>query len=234
MAVERRRGRRVLAAVGILAAVLLALRFLGPGGSPAERHAGGTPPPPPPAPAPAPAPVPAAEPSLRGRVLDAAGAPVAGATVEALFEIGEGRAPVNASAGPTGADGSFVLRGGPERWEGVLLRAVKGPRSVVADMGEVPGSAASGLALDLRLPATLEVGGIVIAAEDGRPLEGMTAAAAGQEARTDAMGRFRIEGIPAAAPLPDLEVKGAGRRPLRIALEGRSSVDDLLLRAEGE
>ncbi len=47
MAVERRRGRRVLAAVGILAAVLLALRFLGPGGSPAERHAGGTPPPPP-------------------------------------------------------------------------------------------------------------------------------------------------------------------------------------------
>jgi hypothetical protein len=62
----------------------------------------------------------------------------------------------------------------------------------------------------------------------------MTAAAGGREARTDPLGRFRIEGIPSAGPLPELEVRGAGRRTLRTVLEGKSSVDDLLLRVEGE
>lgn len=235
---KRRFGGRLAALAAVVAAALLAVRLAGPGGSPAVKPEGPSPAPPPPAagpaPDPRPAPPPAKGPALRGRVLSAAGTPVEGARVEALFEMGPGKEPVVTAGGPTGADGEWALADAPADWKGVLLRAVKGPLSAVADMGEVPGTAADGMAVDIPLPPTFDVGGLAISAEEGRALEDMEIRVGDRTARTDARGRFLVEGLPAREPFPGLEARGAGRKPLRIPLPADRPLDDLLLRVERE
>ena len=240
MAIPKRKGGRLAAIVVVVAAALLAMRLAGPGGSPAVNPEGPSPAPPPPAagpapdPRPAPPPAPAKGPALRGRVLSAAGPPVEGARIEALFEMGSGKEPVVTGGGPTGADGEWSLADAPADWKGVLLRAVKGPLSAVADMGEVPGTAADGMAVDIPLPPTFAVGGLAISAEEGRALEDMEIRVGDRAARTDARGRFLVEGLPAREPFPDLEARGAGRKTLRIPLPVDRPLDDLLLRVERE
>ncbi len=81
------------------------------------------------------------------------------------------------------------------------------------------------------------MGGLVVAAEDGRPLEGMEVGFGERRTRTDALGRFSLREVPASlldGPIPALEAKGAGRRTQTRGLPGTGSPDDLLIRAEAE
>ena len=237
MAEERRSrtGRRVTLLL-LLAAALAALRLLGPGGRPAEEPAaapagpveGGA------AKAPdAPAPAPAKDGVLRGRVLGPDGAPVEGASVEASLEVEGEPQPRVLRAGPTGPDGRFSLGAVPGRRERLLIRVSKGPLSVEAGLSDAPGA----LDLDLRLPPSFHVGGIVVSAEEGRPLAGIEVRWGEIATRSDDLGRFAFRDVDAAVlaePLPELELSGPGRRAVRRPLPRDRGLDDLLVRMEGE
>jgi hypothetical protein len=170
---------------------------------------------------------------LTGRVVRADGVPAAGAVVEAVFEVGGDAPPVTLSSPPAGADGRFSIAGGPADWTSLKVRARRGPFSVEADLAGAP----SPLDLELRLPTTFAIGGIVIAAEDGRPLARMEVRLGDRSAVTDDFGRFQLGTLPAALlehEAPSLEVLGAGRKTLRKAVPLDARADDLLLRVERE
>ena len=153
--------------------------------------------------------------------------------MEADFAVDGAPAPVPLRSAPALADGRFVVSGVPPRWKSLRLRIHRGPLYSEMDLGDAAGS----LDLDLRLPATFRVGGIVIGAEDGRPLAGMAVRLEDRSARTDGLGRFEIPGLPASMaerPLPLLLVQGTGRRTLRRELPPMDRLDDLLLRVEPE
>jgi hypothetical protein len=225
MAEQRPKSRagRAAGLVLFVGAAILLLRMLGPGGAPTAG-------PQPPAPAPAPAPSPSPS-SVKGRVLEPDGTPAAGVTVDVVYEGASGGAGLGPRLpAPTGPDGRFDL---PPGVRVRALRASRGPLSVEVDLGGAAGPAD----LDLRLPAVFEAAGLVVAAEDGRPLEGMTVSVGDSKTRTDALGRFRLEGLPAAllkTPPVLLEAQGAGRKPVRHDLAVQTRADDLLLRAERE
>ena len=241
MAKQRARGGRFgrfVALVAALAAAILGFRMLGPGSRPAEEPVapstgpgpgpGPAPAPPPPAPGPT-----ASKGTLKGRVLGPDGAPAAGATVEAFLDPSDGSDARTLRGGPVGADGRFDLGAVPGERRRLRVRAVRGPLSVEAEMDDARGS----LELDLRLPDAFTVGGIALSAEEGRPLGGIEAKLGDLVMRTDALGRFAFHGIPAsslAKPLPDLELSGTGRKPLRRPLSADRALDDLLVRLERE
>jgi hypothetical protein len=152
--------------------------------------------------------------------------------VEASITTGED-APVLDLKTTAGPDGRFSLPQAPAKWTGLLLRARRGPLAVEADLRDARGP----LDIDIRLPETFRAAGLVISEEEGRGLEGMVVRIGGLEARTDAFGRFAFPDLPAAlagGEPPEIEVTGAGRRPLRRALPLDRGVDDLLLRVEAE
>jgi hypothetical protein len=217
------RARKAAAILFFTAAGILLFRLLGPGGAPAERSVV-PPPPPPPSSAPAPKP-------LSGRVVRADGTPAPGAVVEAVFETGGGAPPVTLASAPVGADGRFSIEGGPASWTSLKVRARRGPLAVEADLDGAPGP----LDMELRLPTTFAVGGLVLAAEDGRPLPRMEVRLGDRTAVTDDFGRFQLGTLPAALlerEAPEIEVQGAGRKPVRRALPLDARADDLLLRVE--
>jgi hypothetical protein len=210
----RRRGGpgKWIAVAVLVAAALLLVRMLGPGGRPAEEGRGPAPP-------------------LAGRILRADGTPVASAVVEAVFETGAGAAPLSLRSPPAGSDGRFVVPGAPEKWTSLRIRVRSGPLALEADLGDAPGP----LDLSLALPSTFTVAGIVVSTEGGRPLPGMDVRLSGKETRTDDLGRFRFPDLPATMAgrePPVIEVSGRGRRTLRRPLSWEDGVDDLLLHLE--
>lgn len=224
MAEKPSRARKAAAILFFTAAGILLFRMLGPGGAPARTDVAPPPPTPPPAPAPKP---------LSGRVVRPDGTPAPGAVVEAVFETGGGAAPVTLSSAPVGADGRFSIEGGPASWTSLKVRARRGPLAVEADLDGAPGP----LDMELRLPTTFAVGGLVLAAEDGRPLPRMEVRLGERTAVTDDFGRFQLGVVPASLlerEAPEIEVKGAGRKTVRRALPLDARADDLLLRVERE
>jgi hypothetical protein len=205
---------QVLMLLVLVAAALVVLRSLGPGGSPAKE---------------APQPVEQSKSRFEGRLLDSAGGGVAGASVEAVVQSGDAGEPHVLKFGPTGADGSFQFE-----WDasaGTVVSAVRASRGHLHAFGPIsPGSTG----VILRLPATFRVSGRVMAAEDGRPLEGMDVKLGERAAKTDDRGRFAFGEVPGDAVLPEIEVTGAGRKPLRRALPAEGGLDDLHLSVEGE
>ena len=243
MARQREGGGRVgrtLFLLVVLVALILAFRMLGPGSRPAEvPQAPSTGPGAGPGPAPAPAPPPPApgpattKGTLKGRVLGPDGAPAAGAKVEAFLDPFDGSDARTLRGGPVGADGKFDLGAVPGERRRLRVRANLGPLSVEAEMDDASGS----LDLDLRLPDSFIVGGMALSAEEGRPLGGIDVRLGDLATRTDALGRFAFHGIPASAlakPLPELELSGTGRKPLRRPLAADRALDDLLVRLERE
>ena len=156
--------------------------------------------------------------SLRGRVLDAQGTPVAGAKVaftpapdEDRGGPGRGRRRMDAAAAvapvTSGADGSFVIDSLAEGAGFLAASAEKGSGVVATRV-----SAGSETAVDVRLDSTGSVAGRVVdgngaplagarvfVAGDWRDREAMARnAAAGQTFRStasDAEGRFQIDGL---------------------------------------
>jgi hypothetical protein len=191
----------------LLAAALVLLRMLGPGGAP--------------------------PPSVTGRILRIDGTPAPGAVAEAVFETGDGAKPLSLRSPSVGADGRFTVAGAPAEWTSLRIRVRRGPLDIEADLGPGQGP----VDLDLRLPGTFKVAGLVVASDGGRPLPGMTVRLGTLEALTDELGRFTFPDLPASmadrAP-PVLEVSGKRRRPLRRAVPFEQSVDDLLLYVDPE
>jgi len=214
---------RALRLLVLAAAAVLLFRLLGPGGRPAEERV--PPPPPPPAPSPSP--------RLSGRVVRADGSPAPGAVVEAVFLTDAAAPPVTLAAPPAGPEGAFTVPGPPPKWISLKVRARRGPLAVEVDLDGAPGP----LDLELRLPANFAVSGIVIAAEDGRPLGRMEVRLGERTAVTDAFGRFQLGELPASLAVreaPALEISGPGRKTLRRPLPLDARADDLLLRVERE
>ncbi|WP_047805994.1 CapA family protein [Pelagerythrobacter marensis] len=71
--------------------------------------------------------------------------------------------------------------------------------------------AASDTAPAVEAEAVVAAHGVVVSADDGAPLAGVTVTVGGQSARTDSRGRYRIE-VP-ASPLYTVRVSGAGHYP---------------------
>jgi len=179
---------RLLAALFVVAAAIAALGILRSGGE-------ATPVPPAPAAAPtfafddAPAPVPPCPDGgwLRGSVLGADGRPAAGSEVRALDEL-----TVLASVV---ADGEGNFRIGPLRPGEIFLIARSGGLASEAEgpIPLAPGEELGGLAL--RLAPGGSLAGTILDAETAAPLEGATVRAAGLSSRTDARGRFALDGL---------------------------------------
>ena len=71
--------------------------------------------------------------------------------------------------------------------------------------------AASDTAPAVEAQAVAAAHGVVVSADDGAPLAGVTVTVGEQSARTDSRGRYRIE-VP-ASPLYTVRVSGAGHYP---------------------
>jgi hypothetical protein len=166
-------------------------------------------------------------------VLDAAGDPAVGARVRVSWPRPGDPVAEDGVEATVGEDGKFEIeaRAGAAT---LRVRVARGP--LVAADTEVPGDAGRDIALTLRLPATFDATGIVVAAEDGRPLEGMRVAAGGVEAETDRLGRFRLEALtaPAAGTAIPFEVSGAGRATVRRDVPADGAFDDLAFRVPAE
>ncbi len=236
MATRRRRiALRILVLLAVAAGALWLLHALRPGLFRGSVPSEGTE-----------APPPSRGRRLSGRVLDAEGRPVRGAAVRAtavaVAAAGAGgvRGPAGETrtieGGTTGADGTFSLdlAALPDGVASLDLSATRGP---LAARRSLPGGVPPEGPLDLVLPREFAAGGRVLAAEDGRPLEGIAVRIGGREAATDARGAFRLEGLPAsllAGGRLAVEARGSGRRPLRTELTAPGAVDDLLLRLDPE
>lgn len=205
---KRGKGRWV-AMVVLVAAGILLLRMLGPGG-PWGRE-----------------PVP----PVAGRILRPDGKPVAGAVVEATFETGAGAKPVDLRSAPTSAEGRFEFPGAPEKWTSLRIRTRCGPLAIDADLADAPAP----LDLNLGLPATFTVAGIVVSTEVGRPLPEMDVRLGYRKARTDDLGRFSFPDLPASMAnieAPVLEVSGKGRKTWKRPISWEDGVDDILVRLD--
>lgn len=134
---------------------------------------------------------------------------------------------------PTDAAGAFRVEAPSGPWKGLLLRASRGPLSVSADLGESTGPGP--VVMTLRLPASFTVGGIVLSAEDGRPLDDIRVRFGERETTTARGGRFTFQDLPAALleeDLPAVSLSGEGRRSLERTLPASGGLDDLLLRMD--
>ncbi|MBK8978044.1 MAG: sigma-70 family RNA polymerase sigma factor [Planctomycetes bacterium] len=146
---------------------------------------------------------------LRGRFVDASGAPLPDRPV-AFVASSERSALQRAARSTSDADGTFVLRAAPST-AGTLLALDPTSGLVATADGVMPAATDPGAPpVELRLPAPRSVAGRVLAADTGQPLAGATVdvlgaprqGAAGElrgrAATTDVDGRFRIDGLPAA------------------------------------
>jgi hypothetical protein len=158
---------------------------------------------------------------------------VEGALVEVGFS-GTGGGPYERRrAGPTGADGRFAFPDLPARRTSLHLRARLGALAAEVDLADAPGA----LDVDLRLPSSATIAGMILAAEDGRPLAGMEVLLGDRSAKTDPLGRFALLDVPPALLEGEgavLVVRGAGRRERRHPLGPHGTLDDLLLRVDRE
>lgn len=179
---------RLLAALFVVAAAVAVVGIQRSGGGPAAV---------PPAPeatpsvdfdeAPVPAPPGPDGGYLRGSVLGADGRPAAGSEVRALAER-----TVLASA-VTDGEGNFRI--GPLRPGEILLIARSGGLASEAE-GPIPLAPGEELGgLSLRLAPGGSLFGTILDAETAAPLEDATVRAAGLSHRTDASGRFALEGL---------------------------------------
>jgi hypothetical protein len=186
---------------------------------------------------------------VRGRVVGAAGTPVAGAAVSqrATLPFGEVTAADLAPAGSalTGEGGAFALAAAPGRVT-VSAEAADGRRGDARIAWVAPGAAVAGLeiALGPAAPAEAADAGPAVAIEgrvlgpDGTGAAGATVALAGDTARpaqavaaTDADGAFRLVGL---APGPALLVaRRRGNAPAYRRVEAPATGVELTLVAEG-
>jgi protocatechuate 3,4-dioxygenase beta subunit len=173
----------------------------------------------PPAGDPAPVPTLALEPAvtLAGRVVDAAGAPLAGAVITVapegreLYEVFD----LDRAAGRAASDGDgrFLLRGlGPAATYGLVASrpGYRAARSTAAADGVIR----------LVLERARSAHGVAVDSQE-RPLAGVevtirSAAAPGESvtAVTDGLGRFEVPALP--ADRVDLEARRAGFAPMRV------------------
>ncbi len=212
---RRRKALGWLALFGLGIAALVLLRFLGPGGSPPSPTGEGET---------------AGSPFIGGRILLASRKPAAGAKVEAILEAGGPLAMPLQRSTTTAADGSFEIPRPPLGMKIVGVRATLGHLTWEVTTTPFMGPAE----FEILLADSYPVSGLAIAAEDGRPLEGMDVRLGERAARTDRLGRFSFPSVPAEEAPKEVVVSGAGRKTLRRALPSEGGLDDLLLRVEGE
>lgn len=251
------KGRRrisILPWLALLALAVFLFQAMGPGGSPLAKWIGGAPgegpsgadgpvapapaegdavPPPPAPPGGTSAPDAGTDGfSVSVRLADGA---AKGARVAVFVDAGEGAPRRAPQEGVVDGEGRMRVGALPPSWVSLRVEASLGPlRGEVTLDRETGGPVKE---VELRLPGTFVLGGVVSAAEDGRPLEGMRVrlgeGVAG--ATTDRLGRFRVENLSASllkGDLPPLTVTGEGRAPVTRTLSAADSLDDLLISME--
>ncbi len=135
--------------------------------------------------------------TVRGRVLDEAGAPIEGALV-ALGPFVGARTAVSGTSGP---EGLFVLEHAPPG--AMTLTAVRPGHAAAAARVDVPEEGDRD-GVEVRLGRSHHVGGVVVDPR-GRPVDAAIVQAiadgdvAAPNARTDEEGRFRLVDVPASA-----------------------------------
>lgn len=132
--------------------------------------------------------------SLAGRVLDAAGSPVAGAQVSLAWRPtigGKPQGPAIYRQATSGADGRFVLRGSPrgEVWVGVRARGFV-PRAPSPYLAPPP----DGREIEVHLERGATLAGRISTAAGG-PVAGARVALGNTAGTSDAEGIYRVEGI---------------------------------------
>ena len=168
--------------------------------------------------------------SIRGRVFDVQGAPVAGAKV--VFSPGRGRglilgaesAPVTSD--PDGAflidslaEGSGFLAASSEEGSGVVETGVKAGNETHADVKLESTGSVAGRVIDGR-DAPLQGATVAVAGAIGDPESMARNAAAGftiRSASTDSEGRFRIEGL--SGDMVTLSASGEGMGQQRVEVK---------------
>jgi hypothetical protein len=155
-----------------------------------------------------------------------------GVVVEVIATAPDVEEPVVVTAGPSDGKGVFSADGLPSPWATISLHARKGPLRVSVDL-DGPGTGE--VLTTMRFPDSFDISGLVIGAEDGRPLEGMKVSVGKRWVLTDGKGRFRLEKFSASllnGALPALKVSGEGRYVIRRPLDVDEALDDLLLSVE--
>ncbi len=154
------------------------------------------------------------EAQLEGRVLDPAGAAVAGAEVRALLE--------ERVIGSATTDGAGRWRIGGLGGGDYLLLCSSG-HLASGPLGPVPLAPGETLGgLDLHLEAAATLAGTVRDGATGATIEGARLEAAGLVATSDRAGRFRLAGLPAGPVILRAGAKGYERRTQPLVLEGRA------------
>jgi hypothetical protein len=161
------------------------------------------------------------------------GSPVKGAQVVVYFDAGEAAPRSEPMEAHTDADGRVSVTPPIGRWESVRIEYSHGP--LRGETTLVAAEAGGWLAMEVYLPDVFVVGGLVTAAEDGRPLEGIRVTMGEREVRSDRLGRFRFVDLPAAlleGDLPEIQFQGDGRKPRTMSAKAETSLDDLMVTLE--